>query len=1555
MIDPRAHAATTQVGATATGNRIPGTTIRFFISSTFVDFQTERNVLQKRVFPELRKLCAASGFRLQPIDLRWGVSEAAGSERQTLRICFDELERCRQLSPDFFLLILLGDRYGSWLLPPTIPLEVSSLMQPHLSEDEHAAFATTYRLDENAVPAEYILLAAEGPARGGDEQLRQALLRATQAARLAEGLQLPFAGSATHLEIQRGLLSSLPDPVADAGVLCALRVFSSAPAGVGIEQFGVEDADRAERAQRLREEVLRRLDVSQVLRYMVAWEGAQPTFDPDGLAAAYLGLLQPKLEAVMAARIAARTALHAHGRDTVAVANSAFESGLSSQVVGRDQELARLSSYLANASGASVPLVVTGAAGSGKSTLLAEAANRAAAALPDAVVITRYIGVTPGTTSLVELLNDLRGAVAQAYNQPQPIKLLDPEELVSAVAAQLATITVSPEHPLLVVLDALDQLGTQSQRIDWLPRNLAAHVRVIVSVLDERFELSLLRAQLPSEQVVTLAPLGLESGRAMLRGLLAAAPPRTLNTDQEQTMLAKFTVQGLPLYLRLAAGEARRWRSFDPPQVERTPLPETIPLLLEAILMRMEVPAWLGRVLVGHTLGNLAAARFGLSEDELLDLLSRDEAVRAEIHNLSPYSPQIDEMLPLPVALWARLSAQIEPLLAEHEADEGTRLFTYYHQQLRAAVELHYLAGPAENERHQALADYFAGQPWKLSPMQWNWRKIRELVSQQESAGSRGSAQHTLTELAALLERTLVEPAKDETADYLGIDAVVDALEHHLTIGSYWRVAQQLYPIQAMALLAIGNLPKLGATFDDLGVLAVELGDREKASYYYEQALAVEQRVGNRTGEAITLNNLGTLANRTGRPEEAASYYERALAIHRELNDRYGLAMILNSLGMLATRTGQPEKASGIYQQALAIQREIGDRAGEATTLNNLGGLAHAQGRIEEADSYYQQALAIRREMGDRAGEANSLNNLAGLARDQGQLETPSRDLEQVLEVVREIGDRAGEATILNNLGELARAQGRAEEAGNYFQQSLSILREVGNRVEEGRTLNNLGLLAAELGDREEASSYYQQALGILREVRDQAAEANTLNNLGVLTAELGDSHQAINYFERALAIQRNVGDQAGEATTLNNLGGLTAQQGSWEEATHYLEKAHAIMGEVGDPARAAMIMRDLGELARAHGHKTDALGYYERALTALREVGDRAAVEDTLSSMVELAVELGRPEDLIRYLQQALAIVHESEDRESEGELLIGLGTVAAELGRPDQTVEYYEQALAIWRELGKQQDEAMTLGNLGELAAQLGRPDQALAYHKQELAILRETGNRAHEAATLNRLGRLAATQGQYAEATSYYKQALAISQEVEDPAHEAATLNNLGVLADDQGRTTEARSYYERALTIARDVGDKEGEATGLTNLAQLAATQRQYAEARSYYEHLLAIERELGDRAGEGTALNQLGYLAGSESHDEEARSYYEQALAIFQEVGDRAGEATTLGNLGALVADQGRLTEVESYLTQAVAIFEAIGAHDDAEELREVLEPVTIQRPRRRRWPFGRRV
>jgi hypothetical protein len=58
------------------------------------------------------------------------------------------------------------------------------------------------------VPAEYVLRRAAGPEREDDARLRQVLVRASRAARLGEVERLPFEASATHREIQLGLLGT---------------------------------------------------------------------------------------------------------------------------------------------------------------------------------------------------------------------------------------------------------------------------------------------------------------------------------------------------------------------------------------------------------------------------------------------------------------------------------------------------------------------------------------------------------------------------------------------------------------------------------------------------------------------------------------------------------------------------------------------------------------------------------------------------------------------------------------------------------------------------------------------------------------------------------------------------------------------------------------------------------------------------------------------------------------------------------------------------------------------------------------------------------------------------------------------------------------------------------------------------------------------------------------------------------------------------------------------------------------------------------------------------
>jgi hypothetical protein len=66
----------------------------------------------------------------------------------------------------------------------------------------------------------------------------------------------------------------------------------------------------------------------------------------------------------------------------------------------------------------------------------------------------------------------------------------------------------------------------------------------------------------------------------------------------------------------------------------RSQVPSTTELLIDAQLERLERQH--GQTFVRHALGDLAAARHGLAEDELLAMLPEDALARQDLHKTNP-------------------------------------------------------------------------------------------------------------------------------------------------------------------------------------------------------------------------------------------------------------------------------------------------------------------------------------------------------------------------------------------------------------------------------------------------------------------------------------------------------------------------------------------------------------------------------------------------------------------------------------------------------------------------------------------------------------------------------------------------------------------------------------------------------------------------------------------------------------------------------------------------------------------------------------------------------
>jgi hypothetical protein len=800
-------------------------TFRLFVSSTFSDLKAERDALQREVFPRLRELCLQHGCRFQAIDLRWGVSEEASFDQQTMNICLKELRRCQEVTPRPNFIILLGNRYGWRPLPSEIPdhefEEILARVSPKgrdlLLWGEHQPDGRKgwYRRDDNAEPAVYSLRPRTGvwqdEAAWGrlERTLRDLLLQGIAGIPLSPVSRRRYLAGATAQEIEAGALDGHLEHEASGCTFCFLRNIEglpTAPDSVDPEERRVlgefvdltDSGEVDQEAQRyldcLRDRLVSRLQ-DQVFFYEAAWMGAGDGREPP-ITTTHLDSLCEDAYQTLSQVILAQIRLleETSPLEQEIAAHDSFGSKRAASFLGRREPLAAIMDYLEGE--ASHPLAVIGPMGSGKSALLARALEIYRRRRPQMVFFCRFLGATPASSQGRSLLEGLCRQLSTVVNPIVHDLPTEFQDLVLDFGRRLAQ--AGPEAPLILFLDGLDQLPPDdpARLLTWLPFRLPAHVRLVVSTHAADDTAESLKRRLPAAHLVSLPPLPSEEACELLALWLEEAG-RSLTTAQWRAILDSSARHGLPLYLKLAFVEARRWRSFD----EASTLPSDVSGLIRHLFSRLSREDHHGRFLVSHSLGYLAAARHGLSEDELLEVLSRDEDVIGDFFRRSYHDPPQPH---LPVVIWSRFFSDLEDVLTFRQADD-TELLSFQHPQLSREAATMFLADAKKSRYHRCLASFFNDQPlfWREGDRVLpNRRKLSELAYQQALGG-----------LTSEFFKTLTDPNLLEIKAAAGLshDLLVD-LDRALLQWD-WAPLQQLRQALGQALPWMEKRPELALQF----------------------------------------------------------------------------------------------------------------------------------------------------------------------------------------------------------------------------------------------------------------------------------------------------------------------------------------------------------------------------------------------------------------------------------------------------------------------------------------------------------------------------------------------------------------------------------------------------------------------------------------------------------------------------------------------------------------------------------------------------------------------
>jgi len=706
---------------------------RLFVSSTFSDFVKEREILHTKVFPKIGKYCLNHGFQFQPIDLRWGVNNESQLDQKTLDICLGEVKACKHFPHPNFL-IMAGDRYGYVPLPYMIERNEFEQLIRHTRKNEKEIILSFkskstptvsrkitqtnlllqwYMLDNNQIPASYVLQRRE-------DNYREYKIWEVEESAIRQSLQSAaktiFKDAKETLKYKKYFLSATEQEVIEGICEYEKKVGIKSRCDARIDKdyvFGFLrsiDKNPEKNAMKFRDNLERLLLKNHTLinqgdNYLLEFE--------QWITEKLIKSVKKQIE-----NIDSVTVLE---QETIEQEKFLFEK--LHGFMGRRNTLSRINKYAKELS--NNPLIVFGASGTGKSALMAKAIEEVRTTYNQCVIY-RFVGATASSSNLRSLLISI-------VEELKSMKIVESKEVYETdpdiFYQQISLILSSINDSTIIFIDAIDQLLIKDN-LKWLPEVLkGGKLKLVISTLkDKNYKedshyYNLLEQRFDNSSFIDISKDTLASEANKLIDYLLRFEKRKLTIEQKSYVLQQFkNAQYSPLYLRIVLEEIKQWKSYDFINKntgfytgKKQCLNDSVKGAIIEFIEGLVKFYYHEKILVDKMLGYIHCSKKGLSETELLEILSEDledqqnfqHSILNEFHTpvrLKNNRRENNEELSLPLSVWIRLNMQFKPFIIEKNLDNQP-LMHFFHRQFITVIE-DYIK-ETKTDFHKKLADYF--------------------------------------------------------------------------------------------------------------------------------------------------------------------------------------------------------------------------------------------------------------------------------------------------------------------------------------------------------------------------------------------------------------------------------------------------------------------------------------------------------------------------------------------------------------------------------------------------------------------------------------------------------------------------------------------------------------------------------------------------------------------------------------------------------------------------------------------------------------------------------
>lgn len=375
-----------------------------------------------------------------------------------------------------------------------------------------------------------------------------------------------------------------------------------------------------------------------------------------------------------------------------------------------------------------------------------------------------------------------------------------------------------------------------------------------------------------------------------------------------------------------------------------------------------------------------------------------------------------------------------------------------------------------------------------------------------------------LYEKTGVFDKARDEFAKVLTLDPKHVDALLAAGRVEIRRNNPQGSLDDLNRALSLAV-DLDNADAKARILDAIGVAYKQLNKPEEALRYYQESLAIQQRLGQKRGIAVTLGEIARVQAGLGKPAEAHRGYQEALQLQREIGDKKGLGVTLINLGEFYKAREQYDEALKVYKESLQIQRDVGNENNQSICLNNIGNVYLAKGQFSDALTYYERALELRNKAKIPSQIGETLHNLAEASLKLGEYEQSLDYHLRALELFRSSSGKRGAAIQLYSMGTIFEYQGRYGAALKSKEEALTTFRDLQEHsLWMAEILGGYGHSLSQIGRYDEAQKSLDEALSLARQLQNNTKIAQTLNFQGDTFFYRGDLPSAANLFSQALA-----------------------------------------------------------------------------------------------------------------------------------------------------------------------------------------------------------------------------------------------------------------------------------------------------------------------------------------------------------------------------------------------------------------------------------------------------